>query len=97
MGDEEVIVAPFLEVPVVLRIVLVAGGFQGPVEVLGVVLVEKTGRQITATTKPPPHLSSLFVSDFKVAEIEVHGRGVGIALYEWMEAIRRGATYRMVH
>jgi len=80
MRDVEVLVAPGLESGVVGVAVLVAGVFEGGVEVDGVFLEEVVGSEIGSSSEPGGDRFGeiLVVVDFEVADVEVAlrtGRG----------------------
>ena len=52
VAEMEILVAPFLEARVIVRVVGVTGGFQGLMEVAGVVLVREAGRQVHPPAEP---------------------------------------------
>lgn len=82
--DVEVVVAPFFEARVVGAVVLVAGVFDGAVEVDGVFVEEVAGRQVGAAAEPP-RIALVIVSridGFEVAVVKVDGGCHGVVRVE---------------
>lgn len=78
MLDLEVVVAPGLELLVVIVVMLVAGDLEGAMEPFSIILIQVVGRQITSTSKPPTRMIWTLLY-LKVAEIEVDRGYIGIA------------------
>lgn len=81
MLNEEVFVAPLLEVPIVHGVVFVTRALELSVEVYSILLVKVAGRQITSATKPVDRLARFHVGHFEVAVVEMHCRSVRITLF----------------
>lgn len=76
--DDKVLVAPLLELSVVVLVVLVAGLLESLVEVHGVLLEEVGGGQVRAAAKPPRLGGAVGVHGLKVPVVEVHGGSEGV-------------------
>ena len=82
MRDVEVFITPCFEARVIFPIVLVAGVFNGAVEVDGVFVEEVAWREVRASAEPPRFSLAFFVHRFEVAVVEMYCGGVGVVRVE---------------
>ena len=80
--DVEVSITPCFEARVIRSVVLVAGVFDGAVEVDGVFVEEVARRQVRAAAEPPGFFLTVLVHCLEVAVVEMHGRGIGVVRME---------------
>lgn len=79
MSDEEVIIAPLLELCMVGRVMPVADLLIGAVEMLHVLLIEIRGGNVGTSSKPPLARQAIPLLCLKVSIVEVHCGGMRIA------------------
>ena len=80
--DVEVSITPRFEARVICPVVLVAGVFDGSVEVDGVFIEEVARCQVSAAAEPPGFFLAVLIHCLEVAVIEMHSGGVGVVRME---------------